>query len=208
MGGKLARRPGVIYNWAMIQSLPTPKRWTRDEWYRLAELGFFPEGCHTELIEGEILVMSPQGPNHSRSMMLGTEILTDFFRGTHMVRVQCPLTIDERTEPEPDFSIIGREEALALRGKHPGTAELVIEISDSSLSYDRNEKASLYARAGVPEYGILNLQKRSLELHRQPHQDSELRFGWGYASRTILGPEDDFAPLAGADRKLRVGDFF
>lgn len=80
--------------------------------------------------------------------------------------------------PKSDFSIIGREEALALRGKHPGTAELVIEISDSSLSYDRNEKASL--RAGrSPEYGILNLQKRSPELHRQPHQDSELRFGWG-----------------------------
>ena len=192
----------------MIQSMPVAKRWTRQEWYRLAELGFFPEGCHTELIEGEILVMSPQGASHSRTTMLANDILTEFFRGTHFVRVQCPLTIDDSTEPEPDFAVVPREIALRVQDTHPASADLVLEVADSSLSYDRNEKASLYARAGVPEYGILNLRKRSLELHRQPVQDSELRFGWGYASRVVLGPEEDFEPLLGSGRKIRVGDFF
>ena len=192
----------------MIQNLPVPKRWTRQEWYRLAELGFFPEGCHTELIEGDILVMSPQGPNHSRTLMLGTEIFSEFFRGTHLVRVQCPLTIDESTEPEPDFLILPREQALALEGRHPSSADLVLEVAESSLSYDRNEKASLYARAGIPEYVILNIQKRSLELHREPYPDSDLRFGWAYASRKVLSPKDHFVPLAGGGRKLKVADFF
>ena len=188
--------------------MPVPKRWTRDEWYRMAELGFFPEGCHTELIEGEILVMSPQGGNHGRTIMLGTTILTDLFRGTHFVRVQCPITIDDTTEPEPDFAVVGREEVLALTDQHPTTACLVLEVSDSSLGYDRNEKASLYARAGVPEYGVLNLRKLCLELHRDPYRDSEVRFGWAYASTTILGADAEFTPLAASGKSVRVGDFF
>lgn len=192
----------------MIQSQPVAKRWTREEWYRLAELGFFAEGCHTELIEGEILIMSPQGANHSRTLMLGTEILSEFYRGTHLIRVQCPITIADDTEPEPDFAVVPRELALRLEGHHPATADLVLEVADSTLSYDRNLKASLYARAGVAEYGILNLAKRSLELHRQPYSDTDARFGWAYASKSILGPDDYFEPQNGGGRKIRVGDFF
>ena len=187
---------------------PTPKRWTRDEWYRLAELVFFSEGCHTELIEGEILVMSARGPHHARSIMLGNSVLHEIFRSTHFVRVHLPLTVDDTTEPEPDFAVVPRDEALALTDQHPSRACLVLEVSDSSLGYDRNEKASLYARAGVPEYGVLNLRKLCLELHRDPYRDGEVRFGWAYASTTILGADAEFTPLAAGGKSVRVGDFF
>ena len=109
-------------------------------------------------------------------------------------------TIDDSTEPEPDFAVVPREIALRVQDTHPASADLVLEVVNSSLSYDRNEKSQSLCPGRVPEYGILNLRKRSLELHRQPVQDREL------PSRVVLGPDDDFEPLLGRGRKRSPHD--
>ncbi len=178
-----------------------PRLWTLAEYYALGEAGFLE---HTELVEGEIIAMTPQGPQHSTSLTFANQLLVVAFGATHFVRVQLPLTVGERTELEPDFALIPRERFDPAR--HPSTADLVIEVSVTSLAYDRCEKASLYARAGVPEYWILNRNTRSLEVYRDPRPDPEAPFGVGYGSRRVFGEQEECAPLFVPDRAVRVAE--
>ena len=83
------------------------------------------------------------------------------------MRVQLPFDVSPASEPEPDFAIVTREALLTAR-RHPNRALLIVEVADSSLEYDRHEKARLYAQAGVPEYWIVNLPQRQLEVYRRP----------------------------------------
>jgi Uma2 family endonuclease len=103
--------------------------------------------------------------------------------------VQLPIEVTSISEPEPDFSLITPED-LARARRHPTCAPLVVEVANTSLDYDRTEKASLYARAGVPEYWILNVRDRQLEVHLDPAPNPKGFFGYAYASVTILGPDE------------------
>ncbi len=178
-----------------------PRLWTLAEYYALGEAGFLE---HTELVEGAIIAMTPQGPEHSSSLTFANQLLVTAFGGTHFVRVQLPLAVGERTELEPDFALIPRDKFDPAR--HPSTADLVIEVSVTSLAYDRYEKASLYARAGVPDYWILNRNTRNLEVYREPRPDSEAPFGFGYGSRRIFGENEECAPLLAPDRAVRAAE--
>jgi len=168
------------------------KLWTREEYYRLAESGILAPDARVELIEGEIVPMPPQGPDHSHSVATLTTKFVRLFGETHFVRVQLPLDLGA-SQPEPDFSLVVLEGES--RSSLPTRADLVVEVAKSSLSFDRNEKASVYAKAGLPELWILNLEASQVEVFRRPVPSSESSYGFGYASREILVGEDTLSPL-------------
>ena len=180
------------------------RRWTKEEYYRLGELGFF-RGQRVELIEGRLMVMSPQNNPHANGVELINYTLIPLLRPAFRVRVQLPFNMSTTTEPEPDF-LIQAVAGLLAPHFHPTTADLIVEVSDSSLSYDRKRKGSLYARAGVADYWIVNLVDHQLEVYRDPIPDVAQPFGWKYASRTDLKAPMTISPLILPGQSIAVAD--
>jgi Uma2 family endonuclease len=181
------------------------RRWTRQEYERLAELGVLGPEEHVELIEGEIVEMPPQLSRHTTGVYLAYEALRAIFGVGFVVRVQFPLALGQYSEPEPDIAVVagtGRDFADA----HPTSALLVVEVSDTTLSFDRDAKASLYAAAGIPEYWIVNLVQRQLEMHREPAAMPETQYGFGYRTRTIALPGEVVSTPGPAGSRLAVDD--
>src|SRR5437879_6193872 len=117
---------------------PGRRTWTKAEYYRMADLGWF-RGERVELIEGEIMVLSPQKWAHSVTTDKATETLKRVFGSGFWVRMQLPLDLGQTTEPEADVSVVkGKREDYS---NHPTTALLAVEVSDSTLRYDRTRKA-------------------------------------------------------------------
>jgi Uma2 family endonuclease len=161
----------------------------------MADLGWFA-GQRVELIEGEIVVLSPQKFAHGQVADRVTELMRGLFGNGFWVRMQLPLDLGENSEPEPDVSVVrGRREDFT---EHLRTAELVIEVSDTTLAYDRREKASLYASAGIADYWVVNLVQRQVQVFRAPQSDANQTFGFGYQSMLTLQPGQQIMPLAAA----------
>jgi len=137
------------------------------EYHRMIEAGVFDEDEGVELLEGVIVGMSPQNADHA----LVVERLSDpLFVGLPaelVIRCQLPLALSEADEPEPNVAVIDRSTPRS-RGAQPTTARLIFEVAAESLRRDREIKAPLYARAGIPEYVIVNLRGECLEVHREP----------------------------------------
>ena len=147
--------------------IPPVHHWTREEYERMAEVGVFAPGTRLELLDGEIIELSAQGALHVTATQLVAEALRQRLPAGYLVRVQAPIALDERSEPEPDLCVVRgvpRDYATA----HPTRALLVIEVADSTLEYDRTAKAAAYARNGIPEYWILNVRGRVLEVLTRP----------------------------------------
>jgi Uma2 family endonuclease len=181
---------------------PTPRRWTREEYYRMGELGFF-HGQRVELIEGEIMVLSPQNWPHTSTVDRVGEVLRASLGSGFWVRMQYPLNLGT-SDPEPDVSVVpGQREDYS---DHPTTAVLIVEVSESSLTYDRTRKASLYARAGIADYWIINLVNNQVEVYRDPRADPAQFYGHGYASVTVLVPPAVVNPLAAPQVSLAAVD--
>jgi Uma2 family endonuclease len=121
------------------------------------------------------------------------------------VRIQEPLALDQESEPEPDVAVVPGSHR-DWRHAHPARATLVVEVADTSLAFDREHKGSLYARAGLADYWIVNLVDRVLEVRREPVADPAAPFGWRYAAVERLGPEALVAPLARPDARVAVAD--
>jgi Uma2 family endonuclease len=186
------------------RSATRPRRWTKKEYYRLGELGFF-HGQRVELIEGRLMVQSPQKSLHACAIDLLTEILPPLLPSGHRFRVQLPIDLGQTTEPEPDIAVV-QGTRRQYRAAHPTNAVLIIEVADSSLSYDRRQKGSLYARAGIPEYWIVNLVDNCVEVYRDPIPDTAHPYGHRYASRVDLVPPASIAPLALPGMVVAVAD--
>lgn len=172
---------------------PRPRLWTRAEFYRLGELGFF-RGQRAERIGGQIVVMSPQNWPHAVATDKATETIRAAFGAGFWVRSQLPLELGQSSDPEPDVSVVAGK-----RGDytdHPRTAVLVVEASDSSLAYDRGEKANLYAAAGIADYWVLDVANGRLEVFRDPQPDPAAPFGAGYTRVAAYGPGESVAPLS------------
>ncbi len=184
------------------------RRFTRAEYYRMSDLGILKPGERTELIDGEIVTMPAQNLPHANAVTASNMILTSTYFETHAVRCQLPVTLADDCEPEPDFALVTAEHMREsnLQGKHPTCPDLILEISDRSLGYDRGEKVGLFARAGVPEYWILNVQRRILEVRRDPASDEESPFGFHYRSIRLHSEAERVAPLFAAGREVVVGD--
>lgn len=174
--------------------------WTREEYERLASSGAFPPEARMELIEGVIYDMAAQNSLHATGYRLVHEALRSVFlvESGCDIRGQLPLALGEDSEPEPDVAVV-RGGIRDFRDSHPTTAILVVEVADSSLLHDRKRKIPLYARAGIPEYWILNLIRRTLEVYREPCDAA-------YLSRTILRAGDTVSPLARPEIRMRIGD--
>lgn len=148
-----------------MTAAPGPRRWTRAEYHRLGELGFF-DGDRVERLDGQIVVSGRLSWPHVVAMTVLFEHLRSVWTGRFWVRSRFPLELGADSDPEPDVSaIVGRMEDYT---GHPTTAALVVEVSDSTLAVDRGPKQRLYAAAGIPEYWIVNLPDRQLEVYRRP----------------------------------------
>jgi Uma2 family endonuclease len=116
-----------------------------------------------------------------------------------------PVALDDESAPEPDLAVVQGIRG-AYRESHPAHAALVVEVADSSLDFDRERKGSLYARAGIQDYWIVNLVDRVLEVYRQPGPDRSAAYGWRYRSVERLALPDAVAPLAFPSARIAVAD--
>jgi Uma2 family endonuclease len=176
---------------------PQTKRWTREEFYALAEEGYF-RGKRVQLIEGEIIEMAPQGHPHSKCVTYLNHWVMEAFGRDHLIRVQMPLNASAWSDPEPDIAVVTGP--LQAYTDHPERAVLVIEVSDSSVRHDR-KKARIYAEAGVQEYWLVNLPESQVEVYR-PGPDEQRR----YAEPAIHKAGEVISPLVRPEAKLVVED--
>jgi Uma2 family endonuclease len=181
------------------------KRWTREDYDRMIDAGIFAPGERVELIDGEIIEMSPQKSPHSTAISLTADRLRVAFGAGHHVRVQMPLALDPHSEPEPDVAVV-LGSPRDYRDAHPSSALLVVEVTDSTLAYDRDQKGSLYARAGIADYWVLNLADRHLEVYRDPALSSEARYGWSYRTIHHYSADECVSPLAAPQVRITVAD--
>lgn len=187
-----------------VEPYVTTRRWRRAEYDRLVDLGIFV-GERLELLDGMLVVKEPQGSPHAAIVMQVGQVLRSAFGAGWHPRLQAPVALDEDSEPEPDVTIVTGAPRDYLGG-HPATAALVVEVADSSLRLDRRLKGGLYARAGLPEYWIVNLVDGALEVHRAPRPAADAPYGWVYRSIDILRPPATVTPLAAPGARIPVAD--
>ncbi len=170
---------------------------TVEEYHKMGEAGIFGEDDRVELIDGEIVEMTPIGWRHANCVNDLNMLLVRFASDRYVVSVQNPLTISEHGEPQPDLVLLKRRPHGRLPA--PEDVLLVIEVSDTTLAYDRNIKLPRYARAGIPEVWIVDLQNQTIEVHASPE-------GERYARVRRYGREDELRSETVPDLILPVGE--
>ncbi len=171
-----------------------------DEWRRLGEAAIFPPDSRLELINGEILEMAPIGFNHAGHLKRINKLFTKLVADNVITSVQDPLQLGDLSEPEPDFMLLKPNDDY-YTSRHPAADDvlLLIEVADSSLSFDQNQKLRLYALHGIPEYWLLNLNDSCLEVYRKPN-------GEVYAEKTTLHEGDTITLSQLAEISIRMAD--
>jgi Uma2 family endonuclease len=160
-------------------NVPTLKRFTIEEYHRLTELGFFHEDDRIELIQGQLIHMAAKGTAHEACNRKLLRELPRLLGNRATLQNQSPITLPNDGEPEPDFAIVrNRPDDYLSAHPSPGDVLLVIEISDSSLTYDQETKLEMYAEDGIQDYWIFNLLDRVLEMYSEPYQKSASEFGY------------------------------
>ena len=170
-------------------SLTTAKRFTIAEYHRLTELGFFEEDERVELIKGEIIQMAAKGTPHSVCETRLERELYKLVGDRATLRGQQPITLSNNSEPEPD-RVIAKNRDDDYLANHPSPSDilLLIEIADSSLKYDQEEKLPIYAEASISDYWIFNLVDNYLECYSEPYQT--LQFKFGYRRKLVYLPNE------------------
>ncbi len=177
-----------------------PCLWTRDEYYRLGDREVFRPDERTELLDGRIIRKVTMNPPHGMGVFRCAEALRRIIGPGLFAFSQRPVNLSTRNDPEPDGMIVSGD-LVELSARHPLPEEtlLMVEVSDSTLREDRRYKAGPYARAGIAEYWIVNLNAETLEVHRRPQ-------GGEYRSVNIHNEGETVAPLAAPDAPVRVAD--
>ncbi len=179
------------------------RRFTRAEYERLIDLGVFQPSEDIELIGGELMVAEPQGAPHYTAIRKTAKALEAAFGPGWEVRTEGPIGLDDESEPEPDVAVVpGAPDDYARA--HPSRPALTVEVAESSLALDRHRKGSLYARAGLPDYWVLNLVDRVLEVYREPAPDSAAPFGWRYGRSEVFEASARVTPLAAPGSSIPV----
>jgi Uma2 family endonuclease len=180
----------VVSNLSFTPSPSAVKHWTVDEYHRMAELGLFQSGERTELIAGQIFLMSPKVAPHVTALQLLGTILETELDGLALIRIQDPIHLDNFSEPEPDLVVVfGGVLDYADRHPQPQDIYLVVEVADSTLKYDCDTKDKIYAKAEIAEYWVLDVKGRQLHVFRDP-------IPVGYTSHTILRELANVSPVA------------
>lgn len=187
-----------------VTPIPT-KRWARMEYERLIDLAVFQPGDRVELVGGQLIVREPQGSPHSVAVRLAEDALRSAFGPGWEVRGQLPVALDDESEPEPDVAVCPGSSRDYLAG-HPTRPVLLVEVADSRIAFDREHKGSLYARAQLPEYWIVNLTDRVLEVYREPVPSTDAPYGWRFSTLLRLGSTEAVSPLAAPHDRIAVGD--
>ena len=176
------------------------RKFTVAEYYRMAEVGILHHTERVELLDGEIIVMAPIGLRHAASVDISNEVLAQRAPGRFILRIQNPLRLSETMELVPDVMLLRRRaDYYASAAPGPADALLVMEVSDSSLAYDREVKIPLYARAGIPQTLIKNLPGDCIESFDQPGPE-------GYARHIIYRRGDKIRLVSLPDLELSVTD--
>ena len=180
------------------------RRWiTRAEFEALIEAGVFPREERLELLAGELTRREPVNTAHAVAVRLVQIALEQVLGAGYDVRPQLPLALSEFDMPFPDIAVVPGSPRDYL-AQHPTSALLVVEVSEASLKTDREVKGSLYASAGIPEYWILNLRERVLEVYREPAADARAVYGAAYRWRQTLSASEQVSPLFAPDARLAV----
>ena len=189
-----------------VPAQPTPKvelntrKFTVEEYYRMAEVGILLPDERVELVNGEIILMPPIGSRHGSGVDRFNHYFPQDSRQRIIVRSQGAIHINQDSEPEPDITLLRfREDLYADSQPRPADILLVMEVSDSTLSFDRGPKLEMYARAGIPETWIMNLPEDRIEVFTEPGPE-------GYARHAIYRRGDRISPTSAADVEFAVED--
>src|SRR5207248_8317422 len=166
----------------------------RVEYERLVDLGAFDDDEPVELIGGQLIVAEPKGSEHATGVEMAGDALRAALPAGWIVRGQNPVSLDDESVPEPDIAVV-RGSRADYRHAHPTRPALIIEVAETSLRFDRIEKGSLYARAGIADYWIVNLVDRVVEVYRDPGADVTAPYGWRYMSVDRFSPSSSIAPI-------------
>ncbi|MGC9328768.1 MAG: Uma2 family endonuclease [Candidatus Hinthialibacter sp.] len=178
-----------------------PKRlFNVEEYYRMAEARILREDDRVELIEGEIIEMTPIGSRHAGCVRFLDNVLTHILKEKAQVSTQNPIRIDEWSEPQPDIALLKPRDDF-YRSRHPSASDilLVIEVADTSVHYDRENKIPLYGRAGIPEAWFVDLERQTIEQFSQPSKE-------GYQNSQILQTGQTISPHAFPHAVFSIGE--
>jgi Uma2 family endonuclease len=173
---------------------------TVDDYYRLAEAGLLHEDSRVELLDGLVVQMSPIGSRHAGCVNLLTQLFACLLDGAAVVAVQNPVRLSRRSEPQPDVAIL-RPRQDAYRTHHPSPDDilLLIEVADTTAQSDRDVKIPLYAKAGIREVWLVDLEGGRIEVYREPQEDE-------YRHVRYAGEGDEVTPLAFPAILVSVGE--
>jgi Uma2 family endonuclease len=176
-----------------MQTDVAKKLFTVDEYYRMAEVGILAPDDRVELIEGEIIQMSPIGVKHASDVDRATAVFYSKLGKRVIARVQGPVRLDDYSEPQPDISLLKpREDFYRSRQPAPEDVLLEVEVSDTTIRYDSGRKLGVYAKAGIQEYWIEDLNRDVLLVFRDPE-------GRRYKTQLTLARGESISPLAFPD---------
>lgn len=184
----------------MTKTLITPRAFTVDEYYRMAQVGILGPEERVELLEGRIFALPPKTPPHASTVTMMNQLFHQNLGGTAIVSVHNPVRLDRYSEPEPDVSLLEpREDFYASRHPGPDDALLLVEVADTTADSERSVKIPLYAGAGIPEVWLVNLPAGRIEVYRKPG-------GGAYAEVTSVSRSKTLTPLLLPDAQLSVAD--
>lgn len=185
---------------ASLDETVKPRRFTVEEYYRMAEAGILEPEERLELLDGVIYVMSPIGSRHASNVHRLGFLLGRQLGDRAQVRFQSPIRLTDDSEPEPDLAIVTpRHDFYASGHPEPSDVFLLIEVMETSAAYDRGKKLRSYARAGIKEVWLVDLKRETVEICRQAEGDE-------YTERRVLGRGRNVACLAFPDLELAVND--
>ena len=172
------------------------------EYDRMIELGVYTENDHIELLNGEIIEIMPKGPKHTSANSRLVRFFIKLFGEKVIVRGQDPIRLDGISEPEPDI-VLAKWNEIEYSEGHPTPEDiyLIMEISDTTLAYDRETKAKAYSRNGIQQYLLLNLNNETLEEYREPSED-------GYQFKRTLRKGDSLNLTAFPEVEIKIDDLF
>ena len=174
---------------------------TVEDYYRMADEGFFAPDARVELLDGEIIEMLPIGPFHANSVRRLNNYFARLAKGRWLVDMQNPVRLDNRSEPQPDITLL-RPLGEEYETRHPTPEDvfLLVEMAESSIRFDQGRKLTAYAKAGIKEYWIVNLVGRWVEVYREPSPTGT------YGSVVRKRDDNPIAPEVFPDTAIRVAD--
>ena len=193
--------PGMVATrYPVDSSLQAPL--TVEKYHRMIDAGILGPDDRVELLEGVLVEMSPQSHRHAKFISRFNAAVARIIDPAYRVRIQLPLTLPPYGEPEPDIAIVTQEEDEAP-DRHPQTALLVVEVASESIRKDRTVKTRVYARAGIPEYWIADLDNLCVEIYSDPDTSAER-----YRSQVVVQRGSQVAPQAFPALRLALDPLF